>query len=369
MKEIRLIKPYITYSDVEDDFKDIFESGFFTKGKNVQAFGQEFSAYTGAKYSFLTTSATTALWTCLKLLGVTYGDEVIVSDFSFPASSNVIEDLGAAAIFADVLLDTYNMCPKDLKKKISSRTKAVMFVDALGNPTGISEIKEICSQHNIPLIEDAACAIGSSEHTVRCGNIADLTCFSFHPRKLLCTGEGGAITTNNDHWAKLLQIKLNHGADGMAGTALNFPEYGYNFRLPELSAVMGRKQLSALDAVIAGRNETRQEYIKKLEPLGFVSQEVGNDVVYNVQSLVFKVPKNIDRDKLMAFLKKNGIETSIGTYALSSTTYNKNKYNNIQPNAKILFETTITLPCYHEVNVNYIAEKISTFILNISGDA
>lgn len=365
MQEIRLIKPYITFSDVEDDFKGIFESGFFTKGKNVQAFGQEFSTYTGAKHSFLTTSATTALWACLKLLGVTAGDEVIVSDFSFPASSNVVEDLGATPVFADVSLSTYNMCPKDLKKKINSRTKAIMFVDALGNPTGVSEIKEICSKYNIPLIEDAACAIGSSENDVRCGNIADISCFSFHPRKLLCTGEGGAITTNNDEWAKWLQVKLNHGADGMVGTALDFPEYGYNFRLPELSAVMGRKQLIVLDKIIKERNITRQEYINKLKPLGFVVQEVGNDVVYNVQSLVFKVPKHINRDDLMLFLKEKGIETCVGTYALSSTTYNKNKYNSVQPNAKILFETTITFPCYHGVEVGYVADKITEFALNV----
>lgn len=364
MLPVRLIKPYISFSDVEDDFKDIFASGIFTKGKNVQVFQQELSEYTQSKHCFLTTSATTALWACLKLLGIKAGDEVIVSDFSFPASSNVIEDLGATPIFADVSLETYNMCPKDLIHKITPRTKAVMFVDALGNPSGISKIKEICANRKIPLIEDAACAIGSSENGVRCGTIADLTCFSFHPRKLLCTGEGGAITTNNDEWAKWLQVKLNHGANSMVGTALDFPEYGYNFRMSELQAVMGRKQILTLDAIIESRNKTRHEYIEKLSPLGFVAQEIGDNVEYNVQSLVLTVPKNIIRDELMGFLKENNIETSIGTYALSSTTYNKNKYNSVQPTSKLLFETTITLPCYHEVDVGYVIKKITEFLSN-----
>ncbi len=364
MLETRLIKPYITFDDVEEDFKDIFASGIFTKGKNVQEFQSELSAYTGAKYSFLTTSATTALWACLKLLGIKAGDEVIVSDFSFPASSNVIEDLGAIPVFADVSLETYNMLPSDLEKKITPRTKAVMFVDALGNPTGISAIKEICAHHNIPLIEDAACAIGSSENGIRCGSIADLSCFSFHPRKLLCTGEGGAITTNSDEWAKWLQVKLNHGADGMLGKALDFPEYGYNFRMSELQAVMGRKQIITLDKIIADRNRIKQDYVKNLAPLGFEIQKIGDNVKHNVQSLVFTVPANIARDSLMEFLKENGIESSIGTYALSSTGYNKNKYNCIQPNSRILFERTITLPCYHEVDVSYVVKNIIEFMSN-----
>lgn len=358
---IKLIKPYISFDEVKSEFEEIFESGWFTKGKFVEQFRNEIKSYTGAKYAYLTTSATTALTMALKVLDIKAGDEVIISDFSFPATANVVEDIGAIPIFADVSLETYNMLPKQLENKITSKTKAVIFVDALGNPSGIHKIKEICKKHNLPLIEDGACAIGSSEKGVKCGNIADITCFSFHPRKLLTTGEGGAITTNNDDYAKFLEIKLNHGAVVNDGK-FDFVDFGYNYRLSELQAVMGIKQFQKLDDIVKSRNMIRDQYIEGLSSLGFEVQIITSDVVYNVQSLVFKVAENMSRDNLVKYLKENSIETTIGTYCLSATTYYKNKYNDIQQNAMFLEENTITFPCYDGVNINLIVSSISNYI-------
>lgn len=359
--KIQLIKPYISFADIEQDFNDIFQSGIFTKGPHVQAFAKEFADYVDAKHAFMFTSATTALWTCMRLLNIGEGDEVAVADFSFPASANVIEDVGAKPIFIDVDLNTYNMCAKDLRKKITPKTKAVMFVAALGNPTGLHEILSICKEHNIPLIEDAACAIGSHEAGKKCGAIADLTCFSFHPRKLMCTGEGGAITTNNDEWAQWLQSRLNHGADGMAGVALDFKNFGYNFRMNELQAAMGRKQLHHIDAIITERQKIRDDYNIALAPLGFIVQHTNTDVHHNVQSLVFRVPDHIQRDDLHYYLKDQNIETSIGTYCMSGCTYFKNKYKDVQKNSAQLQATTITLPCYHNVPVDRVTTAIQNF--------
>lgn len=361
MNDIRLMKPYITFEEVESEFRGVFDSGIFTRGQHVEAFRRQIAEYAGAKHAFLMTSATTALWTSLKLLGVGAGDEVIVSDFSFPASANVVEDLGAIPVFADVDLDTFNMLPSELEKKITPRTKAVIFVDALGNPTGVTEIKAICEKHQIPLIEDAACAIGSSENGRRCGSIADLTCYSFHPRKLISTGEGGAITTNRDDWAEWLEVKLFHGAKGLKGMALDFVDYGYNFRLPELQAIMGRKQLAKIEDIVDERNRIRSAYIAQLEPLGFVPQRIGKNVRYNVQSLVFRVPESVDRDHLIGYLKANQIETTIGTYSLSATTYYRERYGDVQPNSNKLNDTTITLPCYAGVDVGRVSNAISNY--------
>ncbi len=357
---IKLIKPYINFDEVEDEFRDVFESGWFTKGRYVEQFRNDIKSYVNSDYSFLTTSATTALSICLEIIGIKAGDEVIVSDFSFPATANVVENIGAVPIFVDVDLDTFNMLSQELEAKITDKTRAVIFVDALGNPSGIHKIKEICKKYNLPLIEDGACAIGSSEFGVKCGNIADLTCFSFHPRKLLTTGEGGAITTNNILYAKEFEIKLNHGAIFENGK-FDFINSGYNYRLSELQAVMGIKQLKKLDIIVGSRNKIRDEYIKYLEPLGFVIQKVNEDVVYNVQSLVFKVPNSINRDELIAYLKSKAVEATIGTYCLSGTTYYKNKYNNVQPNAKFLEENTITLPCYDGVDVKYISKIMEEY--------
>lgn len=358
MNDIRLIKPYLSFEEVALDFHEIFQTGMFTKGKHVEEFRQELCSYTGSKHAFLTTSATTSLWICMKLLDIKAGDEVIVSDFSWPATAHVVEDLGARPVFADVSLDTFNMLPEDLENKITEQTKAVIFVDALGNPAGVTKIKEICEHYNLPLVEDAACAIGSNELGRRCGSIADLTCFSFHPRKLINTGEGGAILTDCDEWAQWLEVKLGAGAGGMKGPTVDFIDFGYNFRLPEIAALMGRKQLARLDSIVDERNEIRGLYEVALEHRGYKVQISGQDVRHNVQSLVFQVPPGLDRDIMILELKAAGIESTIGTYALGSTTYYLKKYNQGPPNSKYLFQKTLTLPCYRGVDVTRVVDAM-----------
>ena len=281
-----------------------------------------------------------------------------MADFSFPATANVVEDVGAIPIFIDVNPDTFNMCISDLEEKVTDQTKAVIFVDALGNPSGLSDVSAFCGKKNIPLIEDAACALGSSESGRMCGSIADLTCFSFHPRKLLCTGEGGAITTNNDEWAHQLMIKLTHGGVVDETVGMDFIDYGYNFRLTELQAVMGLKQLNKLDTIIADRNVIRLKYIDGLGPLNFEPQHLADSVRFNVQSLVFKMPENQNRDALILFLFNIGIEATLGTYCQSGTTYYSRKYNDIQNAAMKLERSSITLPCHDKVPVDYIVSEI-----------
>jgi len=360
---IRLIKPDITFSEVEEDFKAIFESGVLTKGSYVNRFSRAMCDYTGAACCHFATSATTALSMCLKIIDIKPGDKVLVSDFSFPASVNVIEDLYAHPIFVDVDPGTFNMRPDDLEKKIAKDTKAVIFVDLAGNPSGIHEIKAILEKHGIPLIEDAACAIGSSENNIKCGNIADLTCFSFHPRKLLTTGEGGAILANNIEYKKILDVKLAHGAI-FDNNKLDFVDYGYNYRLPELQAAMGIKQLMKLDKVISIRQKIAGHYAEELRKFGFAEQKIAKNVIHNMQSVVFKVPNTIQRDKLVKCLKEKDIETTIGTYCLSDCTYYKKKYNSIQPVAKMLYDTTITLPCFSGIETDFVIENIKAFVNN-----
>lgn len=358
---IKLIKPYISFDEVEKDFKDVFDSGWFTKGKNVDLFREKICKYTGANYSFLATSATTALSMVLNILKIKPGDEVIVSDFSFPATANVVEEIGATPVFCDVEIDTFNMDAEVLKSKITAKTKAVIFVDALGNPTGVSEILDICRENNIPLIEDAACAIGSSENSIKCGNISDFSCFSFHPRKLLTTGEGGAITVNTEKYNEILDIRMNHGSVVNDGK-FDFIDYGYNYRMSELQAVMGIKQLQKLDDIVTSRNIIRNRYIDLLDGTGLTPQKVGENVVYNVQSLIFVTPENVSRDGLISHLKENGIESCLGTYCLSGTTFYRNKYDDVQDNALYLEKNTITLPCYDGVDVDYICKIIKDYV-------
>jgi perosamine synthetase len=358
MENIRLIKPYIDYLDVEQDFREVFASGVFTRGENVKKFAHKLGVEVGAKHTFLTTSATTALWVSLKALGIQSNDEVAISDFSFPATANVVEDLGAKPIFVDVNFDTFNMNVDDLVSKITKKTKAVIFVDAFGNPTGLHEIKKVCEDHGVPLVEDAACALGSKEYDISCGKIADITCFSFHPRKLLCTGEGGAITTDNDELAKWLESRLLHGANKTSDGKLEFSNYGFNFRMSELQAIMGIKQIKKIHDIICERTQTRNAYVDALIPLGFQAQKIGTSASHNVQSLVFVVPENIERDHLIDHLKQNSVEATIGTYCQSRQPYYKIKYDNVQLCSSLLEDKTITLPCYAGVPVEEVCQKI-----------
>jgi dTDP-4-amino-4,6-dideoxygalactose transaminase len=358
---IRLIKPYISFDEVRDMFHQILDSGILTKGPYSIEWPRRLCEYTGAKYAFNTTSATTALAACLEALGIGSGDEVVVSDFSFPASANIVEACGARPVFADVSPDTYNVLPDELESKITRKTRAVMFIDALGNPDGIHSIMRLCRERGIPLIEDAACSLGSSEDGQKTGAIADLTCFSFHPRKLLTAGEGGAILTNNDEYAKKLTIKLAHGSTGIDGT-LNFVTYGYNYRLPELQCAMLIKQLEKLDDIVTSRVDAYNRYHELIGKRGYLAQAHSKNVVHNRQSVVFSVPGSVDRDGLIEHLKINGVESTIGTYCQSVSTYFRKKYNDVQKNAEWLWKHTVTLPCYDGVDTELIAKKILEYM-------
>ena len=164
------------------------------------------------------------------------------------------------------------------------------------------------------------------------------------PRKLLSTGEGGAILTDREDWDEILSVKLNHGATVENGK-YNFIDCGYNYRLSELQAVMGLVQIRKLDSIIASRTAMREEFRSRLEPAGYRAQRVYPDVVYNVQSLVFIVPEGMDRDGLSDYLRDHGVESTIGTYCLSGCTYFKERYNDVQPVAEGLQKNTITFPC------------------------
>ena len=364
MKKNQLIIDHnLKLKDYKKEISKIFLNNEFTKGDYNKKFSKKLSKLTGAKFSFLTSSCTTALSVCLEVLNIKKGDEVAIADFSWIATAHVVENVGAKPVFIDVNKDTFNMSHKDLIKKITKKTKAVIFVDSFGNPSGLIKIKQICKRKGIPLIEDAACGIGSKINNKYIGNISDFTCFSFHARKILTTGEGGAIQTNSQKYAKKISLKLKAGAGILKNKiAYEFVEPGYNFRLSEIQALIGLKQINTLKQKIILRNKLYINYKNILSKHKFKFQKIQSGAISNIQSSVFIVPEKIKRNELIKYLRKKKIGSIIGTYSLSATNYYKKKYNNVQKNSFFLFNNTITLPCHNNLDVNYILKSITDYV-------
>lgn len=359
---IKLIKPYISMQSIQPELENIFASGQFTQGKNVQRFETDLRKYLSVDYIGLTTSATTALSLSLRVMGVKPGSKVAVSDYSWPASSNVIEELGAIPVFIDINPETFNMSLDDLEKKIDTSFSAVIFVDTFGNPSGLEDIFALCQKYKVPLLEDAACALGSEVNEMKVGSFADVTCFSFHPRKLLNTGEGGAIATNNQEYAKQFKIKLAAGASDKAEIGLKFTDFGFNFRLTEIQSLMGWHQLKIIDEIISRRLEIKYSYIDSLKSIGFLPQKVHNNAKHNAQSIVFTVPENLDRNKLVKHLFSKNIESTLGTYCLSGTSFNRNKYDDVQKKSLAIESSAITLPCFDGIDISPVTKEIENFV-------
>jgi perosamine synthetase len=271
---IPIARPWMGEQEAEAARRAIL-SGWVTQGPEVAAFEGEFAAFVGAKYACAVSSCTTALHLALLAVGVRSGDEIITVSHSFIATANSIRYCRAAPVFVDIESGTYNMNPELLERVISERTRALLCVHQMGMPCNLSEILKIGREHNLPVVEDAACAIGSEifwdGNWEKIGKPhGDIACFSFHPRKLVTTGEGGMITTSNSEWDR--QIRLwRHQGMSVADTARHeakevisesYPVVGYNYRMNDIQAAIGREQLKRLPEIIKRRRALAERYKK-----------------------------------------------------------------------------------------------------------
>ncbi len=261
-------KQYIDDADVKA-VSEALRSELITCGPKVEEFEQELCKITGAKYAVVLANGTAALHAAMFAAGIGKGDEVITSAITFAASANCALYVGAKPIFADIDLDTWNISPEDIEKKITKATKAIVAVDFAGQACDYTKIKEICIKHNLLLIEDAAHSIGSKHNGVPVGNIADMTTFSFHPVKTITGGEGGAILTNNKEYYQKLMLFRTHGIT-RDEEFLNLKdagswyyeqiELGYNYRITDFQAALLISQFRKLPAFAARRREIVEYY-------------------------------------------------------------------------------------------------------------
>ncbi|MCK5305545.1 MAG: DegT/DnrJ/EryC1/StrS family aminotransferase [Candidatus Omnitrophica bacterium] len=360
---MRIAYPDLCFDEVLD-LKKAINSGWLTKGPYVEEFENMAKDYIGVKYAIAVNSGTAALHLALISLNISDGDEVIVPDFTFVATANAVEYTRAKPVFADIDLKTFNIDTEDIKRKITNRTKAIMPVHGLGQSADMDEIRKIARERNLFIIEDAACAMGAKYKGEFCGTMGDLGCFSFHPRKIITTAEGGMIITNNEKHAKAIERLRDHGSIKKDGRVY-FYNCGYNYRLSELHSILGIAQMKKLKSIIARRQEAAKKLNTLLSGIDFLRiPETRKDCEHIFQSYVVLLDSGSDRDKFMTYLKSKNIETVGGNHALHSQPFYKNKYGykpGEVPNSFEAGERSAALPLYPQMTdeeINFLAQTV-----------
>ena len=324
---IPIAKPWLDESEVEAATR-VIRSGWVTAGPEVDGFERDFATYTGAAHACAVSSATTALHLALKAVGVRAGDEVITVSHSFLATANCIRYMEALPVFVDIEPQTYNMDPSKIEAAITPKTKAILCVHQIGMPCNLAAILNIANRHGLKVIEDAAPAIGSEI----CWNgtwekigksHADIVCFSFHARKIITTGDGGMITTNNPEYDTQFKRWRCHGmsmsSDARHGAkTVQFEEYvelGYNYRLTDIQAAIGRAQLRKVPEIVRRRRELAARYRILLHDIPGLELPIEPEWARsNWQSYCVLLPERVDQLDVMQKMLNLGVATRRGVH-------------------------------------------------------
>jgi len=363
MKRIPLIKPYIT-QEVKDKVCEVLDSGYLTEGPVTKQFEEAFRTYIGCKHAIAVTSCTTGLEMALRVLNIGPGDEVIVPDYTYPATGDVVAIVGARIVIVDISEDTMLIDYDRIEKAITGKTKAIIPVSGFGNPLDYDRLSEIRQNFGVYIVEDAACSIGAEFKGVKVGNQADISVFSLHPRKFITTGEGGLITTNNLEWADWM-LSYKHFGMGVSESRLgtDFDRIGTNYKLSNILSVVGLVQMKHIDELLNRRLELAQNYIDLLKGQeNIIIPKTTEQGKHSRQSFCIYVE---NRDALMKKMREMGIEVQIGTYSLHMhPAFAPSEFCRIDggvSGSKYAFEHCLTLPLYHEVTFEdqeYVIEQL-----------
>jgi len=354
---VPITKPALGEEEARAPFESI-KSGWVTQGPKVAEFEKAVASYVGAKHGVATTSCTTGLHLALVAAGIGEGDEVIVPSFTFIASANAILYTGAKAVFCEIDPQTFNVDPNDVEKRITKKTKAIMPIDQIGLACDIDAINDIAKKHGIDVVEDAAPAIGEDYKGRKVGGNAHQTVFSFHPRKVITTGEGGMITTNDDAIADRARKLRAHGMsvsdlDRHKADRVIIEEYnelGFNYRMTDIQASIGLVQLGRLDELLRIRRAKAQRYNEELaEVKGIEVPFVPKYAAHTYQSYCLRLTKDcrLDREELMTNLLRRGIATRRGVMASHlEKTYTSRQGNVSLPITEEATRTTMLIPLF-----------------------
>jgi len=353
MYNIPLIKPYIPQS-TKDSINAVLDSGYLTEGPVTREFEAELEKFFGCKKCLAVTSATTGLELALRALNINSGDEVIVPDYTYPATAAVAPIVGATSVIVDIDKQTMNIDYDKLEAAITDKTKVIMPVSLFGNPLDYDRLNNIKNKYGLYIVEDAACSIGAEYKGKKVANFADITVFSCHPRKFITTGEGGIIATNNLELASWMNSYKHFGMNMIPKErgGIEFDMIGTNYKLSNILAALGLEQMKIIDELLAKRRELAAGYIELLSDRPrIILPTKTKHALHSYQTFSIFVE---NRNELMAKMRTQGIEAQIGTYSLHAHNAFNSSGTGIRlhgpfENSKYAFGHCLALPMYHEM--------------------
>ncbi|MEK7142946.1 MAG: DegT/DnrJ/EryC1/StrS family aminotransferase [Patescibacteria group bacterium] len=384
---IPITKPYFDDKEARA-VAEVLKTGWVVQGPKVTAFEIAISKFTGAPYSIATSSCTTGLHLCLRALEIGPADEVIVPAFTFIASANACEYVGAKPIFVDIELETFNLDPEKITEKITKKTRAIMPVHLFGLAANMGEILKIARKFRLKIIEDAACGIGTkylpkgkaglNRHV---GTIGDMGALSFHPRKSITTGEGGMVMTKTKNLAEKIKSLRDHGAvtsdlarhKKQSHQLSKYPYLGYNYRLTDIQASIGLEQVKKLKKILNLRIEKAQKYNQTFKNHPYLQPPfipAYSNHAYQSYVLLLKKNSPLKRDEIAEHLSKIGIAVRQGTQNVPLLDFYRKKYGFKKtdfPNALYAEKNTLTIPLYSQMTEkeqNYVIENILKIFKN-----
>ncbi len=347
----------LAYPEVGDDelaeIAAVLASGQLTMGVKVDEFESLLAGAAGTAHAAAVSSGTAALHVAVLALGLGPGDEVLVPAYTFPATANVVALAGATPVLVDVDPVTMNIDPEGAARRVTPRTKAVLAVHLFGRPARLEELPAL------PVLEDAAGALGALRRGSPCGSLGALACFSFHPRKIVTTGEGGAVTTDDAALDERVRSLRHHGWSP-SDAYDDMPAPAFNYRLSDVLCALGIPQLRRLDELLAARERIAAGYAERLAGLDVVLPAADAGDRHGLQAYVVQVDR---RDEVMAGLRAQGIQCQIGTYALHRLGAYRDQ--GPFPGADAAFERALALPLHGrlgEGDLDRVAEALDKLV-------
>lgn len=368
--------PYGQQSISEEDIRavvDILKSPYLTTGPTIARFEQSVADYVGAKYAVAFSNGTAALHGACYAADIGAGDEVITTPITFAASANCVRYMNGTVVFADIDPKTYNIDPKDVLKKITPQTKAIIGVDFTGQVCAVDELRQIADEHNLVFIQDGAHSLGADYKGVKIGSQADMTMFSFHPVKPVTTAEGGVITTNNVEYYERLRLFRTHGISAQTDYAMEqgawyyeMLDLGYNYRMTDMQAALGLSQMSKLDQFIEKRRQLANKYNELLADVKGVAvpyqaqEQASGWHLYSIQVEA----SHIDRKQLFEGMRAANIGVHVHYIPVYWFPYYKalGYKRGLCPVAEKWYEGALTLPLFPKMELSDVEEVVT--ILN-----